>query len=286
MKLGSIDITKGYLGSTEITKAYLGSTLVLDNSSSYILDTYPATSAFSFRKLSSTATNCCIVTNTAAEERTVILESTGLVSLSSLLVEGGTLGSWAGSDNIDVKTMFDQSGNGNDFTNTDKSQQPRLITTGILNVNSSGNIAFNVSDGADKLISSFTKTSNQTIFSVLETSDTKGIFFYDGVAPFFAITQQGNAGTIDSGSGTPSYYINSASFSGTRDDFYNVFSTGLPLNLSVTNVDLSAWAGFQIAGYPNFNFGHNLSELIIYNTDQSANRVAIETELNTTYNLY
>ena len=30
MKLGSTDITKGYLGSTEITKAYLGGNLVLD----------------------------------------------------------------------------------------------------------------------------------------------------------------------------------------------------------------------------------------------------------------
>ena len=95
----------------------------------------------------------------------------------SLTSEDGTsvtLGTWIGSDNGYVKTWYDQSGNSNNATNTTASNQPEIITSGVLITdNSKAAFEFNGLTNSRELTVSSALTFNQdsSIISVASSND-------------------------------------------------------------------------------------------------------------------
>ena len=285
---------KSYLGSTEIEKIYLGSNVVYEVGSSYPLDTYTnASTAIAFRKLKTGAVNCCQIRRSSDNALAIVLlEDTGFISLSSSIVAGGTLGTWLGSDNGFIKTMYDQTGNGNDWVTFATSEEPIIATSGVLNVDTNGNVTASFDNLGNRINANYTNASTvSTVFSVFESSDTSFVLYRDslsGGVRFIGVGTSGSSSTvIGSNAGNPSYYINGTDTSATtRDDIYTNHSTGVPVLSTITNIDKSIWNNFEFAGYVNLYFENKLSLIIVFDTDETTNQSAIETEINSIYSIY
>jgi len=285
---------KPYLGSTEIEKIYLGSNVVYEVGSSYPLDTYTnASTAIAFRKLKTGAVNCCQIRRSSDNALAIVLlEDTGFISLSSSIVAGGTLGTWLGSDNGFIKTMYDQTGNGNDWVTFATSEEPIIATSGVLNVDTNGNVTASFDNLGNRINANYTNASTvSTVFSVFESSDTSFVLYRDslsGGVRFIGVGTSGSSSTvIGSNAGNPSYYINGTDTSATtRDDIYTNHSTGVPVLSTITNIDKSIWNNFEFAGYVNLYFENKLSLIIVFDTDETTNQSAIETEINSIYSIY
>ena len=118
-------LTKLYLGGTEIKKAFLGSTIVLDETLP-LFDTFPnPLVGYSLRSLSATTTNVVRVrrANDDAEQDFTAEE-----------INNGTLTSFTGGNDGLVSVWYDQSGNANNMTESTFSDQPTLVSGGVVNL--------------------------------------------------------------------------------------------------------------------------------------------------------
>jgi hypothetical protein len=211
-----------------------------------------------------------------------------------------------GYDQVDgfVETWYDQSGNGNDAVQQVSGSQPKIVDAGVL---VSGGIEFDGVD--DRLTCSSLYSSDISVFNVVTTSNTvntnnymRMIHLCDG-SDSFQITR---GGTTDIGkliskntafqSGTTSFLhgdINgenliSAITSSTDTDAFVDGSLQSSSSASIVgsgnNATTTIGARDDLVSSTFFAGSH--AELIIYPSDQSANRVAIETDINDHYDIY
>lgn len=89
---------------------------------------------FSFTKRVAEATYACrIRRDNDNAETDIILPNSGACDINSNVSTGGTLAAWIGSNNGYMVTDYDQSSNGLDMTQSNNSQQARIVTAGIWN---------------------------------------------------------------------------------------------------------------------------------------------------------
>ena len=190
-------------------------------------------------------------------------------------------------------TWYDQSGSGNDATQATAAAQPLLIRAGATNVvNGKAALDFdgvddNLSVGSNALSSSvhdmFLVSRSEDTSFVLTSQLTGGANYgWTGAAANFSPT-------ISFNYGTPSLYKDGADVpSSTRNDVYSAFSSGSQTVTSTIGADTSSWSDFTIFGYNDgaLNCTATAQELIIYSSDQSANRIGIETNINDHYGIY
>lgn len=272
--------------------------------SSYLLDTYSAEGAYSMRKISSTATNCIRVRRSSDNaEQDIGFVGDDLDTASLLSFVGGSSGF--------VTTWYDQSGNGRDAFNGFAAPQPRIVNSGVLETkNTKPAIYFNdrwlrysgqVVPLANNPFSYFTVSSHETandisvVFKSYDRAQSGGGAYVGNFhdrridkvnflirasnTPYRAdlSVQRDNSnykllsGFVD-GSNNMSAFDNGATgttntYSGTYTS--NVFMIGDPTTGS---------SSFQLVGH--------IGEVIILNTDESANRVAIETDINNYYSVF
>lgn len=68
-------------------------------------------------------------------EQDIAFDTNDEISLNSKIEDGTTsFGTWIGANSAFVKTWYDQSGNGDDITNSTAGTQPRIINAGALDV--------------------------------------------------------------------------------------------------------------------------------------------------------
>ena len=99
--------------------------------------------------------------------------------------------------------------------------------------------------------------------------------------------------TISSSYGSPTYYANGTQITGTtRGDIYTATSGGQKLVTHLGAITDSAdWSvhDMNFGNYFNadsYSYTGKLQEMIFFNTDQSANRAAIENNINDHFNIY
>ena len=251
-----------------------------------LLDEYSgAAAAYSLRKLSNSYSGNCV---------TVRRDSDNLdanIGFSGGVLDTSALASHCGSANGFVAAWFDQSGNSNNATQLTASDQPKIYdgTTGNINeLLFTGSefltltpISINLGLG----FSAFNKrrnssTGNKRVFiqttsggsdhstggTLLATKE----FIVDGDPKVINVTA--NTGDLLSTyiltPNSGDYYIN-----GTLQatDSHSKTNT-----INPTLAQISRSSGFQ----------GGINELIIYNSDQSSNRTAIESNINTFYSIY
>jgi len=211
-------------------------------------------------------------------------------------VSSGALVDFVGSGNDGfVETWYDQSGNGNDAVQATAGSQPKIVSAGAL-----------VTGGLD-----FDGTAHQ-----LALSNTLGI---TSAASHFAVTNLNDAGGADilldnRDSGTDGYSIRTndtsninfdwltsdaevARISGQSVYYFNKTSSQVQSGANGgTLVTASESGSVSVAVTPrigarsfisatNFLEG-TINELIIYNTDQTDNRTAIEANINSHYSIF
>lgn len=194
-------------------------------------------------------------------------------------------------DSAYVRTWYDQSGNGNDAGQSTANAQPKLITAGVAElVNGKPAMVFDgVDDGLETAGDSGLRTAGHSMFTVSQSSDGQFIVTNSAASsgPFGWIGA-GNTSTPYSGYGTPTLHTNGALSTPTnRLGVRAVYASGSQVLNSTLNADTSSWSGFNIVDYStSFSYEGTFQEIIVYDSDQSANRIIIETNINDHYGIY
>jgi hypothetical protein len=186
-----------------------------------------------------------------------------------------------------VQTWYDQSGNGNDAEQTTASSQPKIVgevTSGQPHA-FLGALVFDGDDDHFALTSNLT-TQPFSTFSVYSATQNSSYIYSGGTLPVSGrssiakyVVHHGNGlapATHPSTEILGTYFANSTTS--------EIFSNGL----SVGSGDAGNTANTirYVFGRPASAFGGTAKELIIYNSDQSSNRPAIEANINNQYDIY
>lgn len=272
-------------------------------SASYLLDTYSSEGGYSIRKISSTATNCIRVRRSSDNaEQDIGFVGNDLDTASLLSFVGGSSGF--------VTTWYDQSGNSRDAVNATAATQPRIVNSGVLETkNTKPAIYFNDDwlKYSGQVVPLATNPFSYFTVSSHETANDSGVVFKSR-----DIAQTGGG----------SYVLNWHDRSTFKLNFQIRTSTAYFANLSVQrdNSDYTLLSGFvdgsnnmsafdngvtgttntysgtytsdvlmigdPTTGLSSFHLVGHIGEVIILNADESANRVAIETDINNYYSVY
>ena len=272
-------------------------------------DLVEAAAAYSLRNLSASYTGNVVDVRRSSDDTEE--------SFTAAEVADGTLVAWVGAGNDGfVSQWYDQSGNGNHATQGTPASQPKIVDGGSL---VSGGLEFDGVDDGLFTSSNLTDTiQSATIFALTQDGVTSG------TASMVRIRPNGNFGNFDGfiweKTTSDTYGANtfiegangvvsaSVAGQGTRNTSKNLntliyqqsqilayengaldatltnnSSGSVPVG-DVTLVD-QLWLGqnFDDNARP---FNGTMSEVIIYFTDQSANRAAIEANINNQYDIY
>jgi hypothetical protein len=202
---------------------------------------------------------------------------------ASEITQGGRLTTFTGAGNGFVRTLYDQSGNGNHASQPTTAAQPQIVSSGTL-ITSSGSPAISFS-GNEVQNLPIVSISNKTLtyFIAKDTADT-GYQILDGngySAFSWAVDSSSSNTALNSGFSSSSLYVNSSLQSPvTRADLYSAFN-GRKLETTLTTTNAS-WATTRLLN----NCNCKLMEFIVYFSSQTANRAAIESNINAHYAIY
>jgi len=270
-----------------------------------LLDQYPgAAVAYSMRRLSSTYSGPLVTIRRGNDnaEKDFYPDASQELSLTSTDGAGTDLNTWIGSENGFIKTWYDQSGNANNAEQLTASAQAQIINSGALNTNNS-KAALNTNGANNYFVFDSFATNGMALLAVGNNTaygtiisggdDVSNRFDYgpriiNSYRYFVAVS--GANDTLDSGTNVLSNYLFEAyKDAGTFGYTY--------LNASVES---SGTMAYNLQSYTNTNklftrnFGGGNSdyiagvwnEILIFPTDQTANRTAIETNINNFYSIY
>lgn len=259
---------------------------------SFLFDSYGgALGAYSLRQLNAGYTGAAVTVRRESDNAT---KDIGFDVYGNL--QQGQLEAFCAGTNGFVSVWKDQSGNGNDATQTTPGDQPQIVSNGaVLTVNNKPSIYF---DDTTLDVNTISGESRLDLYVAYKTTDTNYILFSE-------LTAGGKYSWVvhhtETSTGLQSNYIQSGAPAElyrngaqvlidygvtTRADLYTALVDGnLGLELH-QNVRTDTWTGFGISRYANERMlnGH-FSELVIYNSDQSANRTGIESNIMTHYSI-
>ena len=294
MKLGANDVSAVKIGATDVNKVYLGSNLVWQKSQ-LLLDEYPnAAAAYSLRKLRTAYTGDAIEVRRSSDNTTqdIGFDSNGELDTASLLT-------FVGAGSGYVNTLYDQSGQGNDATQSTASKQPAIVSSGVVNeLNGKPTMTFLSPFLMDLNLSQYPFTSGgsateKSIFAVAENDSTLNQNLYNiaDTRDIYALTYNrsgnntygfsgANYGTIG-GNITGQNIISSLAISPSSKTFNNAVE-GVSSNLLRSNFnDISI--GSRGGSYA---MNGSIQEVVMYESNQSTNREDIESNVNIYYNIF
>jgi len=275
--------------------------------SPYLLDTFPAAAAaYSLRQLRTGNTNVVRVRrdNDNAEQ-----------DFTATQVSDGTLAAWVGAGNNGfVRTWYDQSGNGNNAEQLTTAVQPAIVLSGslvtqgskpaistsavtdsflqVLDGISASNYTASIFIAAKSDIASYSSGSGSARLANCSYSGSNNRFY-------FGTNRLGATQSILSGNyGTNviRLYSSAATF-GTNPFVFS--STATPTlavahfnsqqcfsgSISVSNTGITSQS-VQFGGDANGYWDGVYQEILLYQSDQSSNRAAIEDNINTYYSIF
>lgn len=217
-------------------------------------------------------------------------------------VADGTLAAFCGAGDGLVKTLYDQSGHGRDASQSTATAQPKIVSSGVL-VLENGLPAIDF-DGTDDYLSidSVGISGQQSRSFFWCANEAGGITYGQGsnasganwelvsgvLSRQLAISFQ----NINWSSSAYAQKVVSHFYTGGAITNASMYEDGASLASTSTNgtatintSDSNANIGYEDRGGGFYLVG-TLQELIIYPVDQSANRVAIEDNINSHYNVF
>ena len=289
-----------------------------------LLDLYPsASAAYSLRKLRTAYTGSAIrVRRTDLTEQNIGFTASGALDTAALLSFVGT----GGLDNGFVTTWYDQSGNGNNATQTTALNQPQIVSAGsLITQNGKPTIQYDgTNDGLNSTITPYATASAISIFyayssNLAAAANTNTAFIYNnGTFGTTALrTRASSTGALSgetmfldcrkSSGGTErlgsSVYNRNANTMVLENELWLSSGTSFFQNNNTITLDLSS-AGVtttedltpnlyntsSILNLGYFDLGvyanQKISEMVIYLSNESSNRSAINTNINTYYGIY
>jgi len=253
----------------------------------YILDFYPnSVAAYSIRKLRGAYTGPAIRVRRASDNTEQNIGFSGDDLNTSALTSFCT-----GTSGF-VTTWYDQSGNSRDAVQPTAAIQPLIFSSGIITINSkpalraSSSSIFNVNTTLFQNVLVVSKLVSSNTLNYL-TWGTSGGFYLDS-----AFAGQGFGafdGTNLRGIGTNQtppyqYRLNYGQRKG--GNLFAAQNGNSEVNTGTIASTIETMN--NILGRPGFNFGSgaDIQEVIFYNTDQTANKSGLESNINTYYGIY
>jgi len=200
-----------------------------------------------------------------------------------------------------VETWYDQSGNGNDVVQATASQQPKIVSSGSL---ITAGVTFDEANSTELVATDPVITAaaagTYSTFSVQTISNTESGYLYGNASPTdgsslyassstYIVSNKNSATGFDSISKGASEQLLSAVYNN-NDAVMQVDGGGSTSDGSTYNFS---------AGTSNFRMGNRASgtstgtkltgairEVVVYNSDQTANRTALETNINSHYSIF
>jgi len=302
MKIGSTDIVDCKIGTTQVNKIYLGSNLVWEKAGgTLLLDLYPnSAAAYSLRKLRTAYTGSAIRVRRSSDNAEQDISFVGNeLDTTSLL-------SFVGAGDGLITTWYDQSGLGNDAIETTASGQASIVLSGVLNTtngkaaalgknNTAYTTGISIFNGADGTYSGFVVSKLVNAFdSVMRltniTTGNETFRYFNTSSTTFRIQSWDSSGTspvlitepISANSNAISSFIRGLNSLKTSSNTLTNSLLGLGEPRKSINDVLT------IMGFDGGSFGLEsyFSEAILYPSDQTDNQAAIESNINSHYNIY
>ena len=219
-------------------------------------------------------------------------------------IADGTLLAWADGDHVRVKTLYDQSGNGNDATQSSRYNMPIVVLSGVMQtLNGLPTIRF---DGSNDFIpldsalpdinigscsafavgqyDSASVSAQEFILSLGYTGGDGRWYVSQSTSGFnFGYGATWNAVTTTADTDPHLFTTIAGSTQGDYQPFIDGTSKG-----SATLVSTASSGGYGIGGLNHataYELDGNVSEVIVYSSDQSAKRVALEKNIMDYYAL-
>jgi len=263
-----------------------------------LLDTYSgATAAYSLRKLNTSYTGYAIRVRRSSDNAS---QDIGFVNGN---LDTTSISSFVGANSGYVSIWYDQSGNNNHAGQVAQASQPIIYNSGsLVTLNGKPSIYLN---GSNNFAFSSTITLNDfTTFWV-----SKKTVISDG---YYVLLNQANGGgnyfAEPATGGTPMVVTNTYIISTTLSNTYSLTNSIIASqHLSYTNrrntnqavgqlnnssnsynnsVNSSALPINFIANYGVYSYDGNVQEIIIYNSDKSADRTGMSSDINNHYSIY
>ena len=248
-----------------------------------LLDTYGgAAAAYSLQLLSSDYSGNCVTVRRASDNATLD------IGFSNNELDTASLETFCTGTDGFITTWFDQSGNGLNATQTTAANQPQIVSSGSV-VLEGGKPAINSTFFSNSLNTSFTSTTQMTTVAVSRIYDiSTNRYITDSSTGRYIVGIFSNTGKYTA--------YRSAVLSGdlgqtTKSSLY--FATFDGTNSTLTNDGGTTYTGntgtstfTELKLFSGSGFNGNVQAIIIYNSDQSANRAGIQTALNDYYSIY
>jgi len=245
-----------------------------------LLEDYPgAAAAYSLRNLIDTTTSVVRVrrSNDNTEQ-----------DFSATEITDGTLTTFTGANDGFVTTWYDQSGNGNNYTQNIANEQPKLVSFGVVELeNGKPTILF---DGVNDsfVMNNKPSTSRLDFYQVYNNTKGKMLLSNGNGSTYCEVAQISNSTQLYANYGSPTFRVNSAPQTWlTRTNVYNALSFSRLIQ-TTNNADIVGWLSYRFSKliFGGFTFGGNVQELVYYDFDQELNNQGIETNINTEYTIY
>jgi len=275
--------------ATEVTDGTLESFVNESFTSSLPLDVAgSAAAAYGLRNLSSSYSGNVVEVRRSSDDTTRDFTAAEITN-GTLLAFVGT----GGSDNGFVKTWYDQSGNSKDAVQPTPASQPKIVNAGSL---VTGGIDFDGTDDIGLVTGSFSLTQTYSTFSVSHTDDastSQGVWStaasFDSTFNAAQLFRSDDGFSINSGAtlttaGTINYvadrnYLQTNVVNGGSSSIFVDGATGATGNMGATNPSGVLILGYYKSGSNIQNLDGAIKELIIYDSDQTSNRAALETNI-------
>lgn len=271
---------------------------------SLLLDTYPATAAYSLRKLRTAYAGSAIRVRRSSDN------AEQDIGFSAGVLDTSALTTFVGAGNGFVVTWYDQSGAGANVTRPVLSQQPLIVSSGVVLIKGTKpSIDFDGSDDRLVLGSALSALDSGNQFSIFSVSSSDLLntlrSLWSNAGSGSSNQMRGVADTRNIASPLNFFVSNSASvgFSSTLSTTRN--NTDQRLQISVmdagnvmrgfdngatggTNTYTLTYANTElvIGAGANGALNGTVQEFIVFDTNQLSNRTTIETNINDYYAIY
>jgi len=268
-----------------------------------------AAAAYSLRYVSASYTGDVIQVRRSSDDATQDFNPTEITD--------GTLATFCGAGDGFVTTWYDQSGNGNDATQTTASEQPQIVSSGsVILENGKPTIQWDASNNNFIEAADSSSLDLTTAFSLFITYNLTS---YDPSSTFPAVVSKGQSTGTNGAYGfrrrdksSESYAFFGFDSSANRLDYrtgsvtpptgqiLNTLTSTLPtVSLYEDGSQINWSSSVSITSFRNTSdtlqlgngnseraFNGNIQEVILYPSDQSSNRPKIEANINNYYSIY
>ena len=230
-------------------------------------------------------------------EQDIGFDANGDLDTTALLAFVGT----GGTDNGYVTTFYDQSGNGNNATNSTESEQPLVVSGGTLvTENGKAAIQFDGSDDYLAKIATLTINGDHMISAVhtpaggggylfsLGYNDPESVLLWINSTNYSRYWLNSSGDQLNSGESVAGQRITTGEMSSGSQTLYIDGSQNSTKSTTYSGgdvPDITIGYAVQRAQGSNFLVG-KVQELIFFNSDQSSNRTGMETNINDHFDIY